>query len=109
MAERQEIEPLWLPRTEIEIIDDILAAFAETTTDATFKRDEKGLEYCTADGSRQLNLKTSFLSSSYLILSQDDGRLTTSNCEATHYGSAPVTQPLHVGGKGIGSPTVVPS
>ena len=49
MTEFQDSGLSWLSLVEIENIDDILAALAKFTIAAKFERDEKGLEYCTAE------------------------------------------------------------
>jgi len=49
MTESQDSGLSWLSLAEIENIDDTLAALAKFTTAAKFERDEKGLEYCTAE------------------------------------------------------------
>jgi hypothetical protein len=50
MTESQQDPGLeWISLGEVENIDDILAAAAEFSTVAKFEKDEKGLEYCTAE------------------------------------------------------------
>lgn len=49
MTESQDSGLSWIPLAEIENIDSILTALANFTAAAHFERDEKGLEYCTAE------------------------------------------------------------